>query len=260
MLALRDLQRQFVAALFDEPAPSLAAQIVSNGVDPADRVAIYRNNLREGFLKALAIGFPVMERLVGEAYFRQLALEFLRAHPSRAGNLHHIGAPFPAFVDERFRDTQYAYLADIAHLEWAHQEVLVAADAPSVPADALRDITSSEYESLRFALHPACRLVSSDFPVVRIWRANQPEGASDEVIDLGSGGDNVLVLRTPECVELHRLPAGEFAVLRAFSRDLPLASAWEAAHSAVATFDLSSSLQRFFRLKLFAGLNPTHAS
>ncbi len=64
-------------------------------------------------------------------------------------------------------------------------------------------IAPEDYERLTFAFHPACRFVQSRYPIVKIWRANQPETLSDELIDLDSGGDNVLVLRTPECVEFH---------------------------------------------------------
>ena len=43
-----------------------------------------------------------------------------------SGDLHHVGAPFAAFLREQFADTGYLYLADVAALEWAYQECLVA--------------------------------------------------------------------------------------------------------------------------------------
>ena len=269
MPALRNLQLQFADALFDGTVEPLTSQIIFNGVDVADRLDIYRNNLREGFIKALSLGFPVIERLVGEEYFRQLAVDFQRAHPSRAGDLHHIGAPFSQFLRERFGRSKYAYLSDMAALEWAHQQVLIAADAEPISAEALRDVDPANYEHLRFDLHPASALVQSGYPIVRIWRANQPESGADEVIDLGAGGDNVLVLRTPECIEFHSLPAGDFTVLSAFVRDLPLGAALDAAQSdadeadadqsdkdeaAEPGFDLGAALRRFFSLGIIVGL------
>src|SRR3569832_2986714 len=65
MSSLREFQRQFVEALFD------------GSPDGRSGIEIYRNNLHEGFLKALALEFPVIQRLVGEAYFRQLVCCFL---------------------------------------------------------------------------------------------------------------------------------------------------------------------------------------
>ena len=254
MRALRELQLRFVDALFGGDVAGVAAQIEANGVDPADRLDIYRNNLHEGFIKALAIGFPVIERLAGADYFRRLALDFLRAHPSRAGNLHHIGAHFPRFLRERFANTDYRYFADVAALEWSHGEALLAADAEPISASTLGEVEPDHYEGLRFTLHPACGLVRSAFPIVRIWSANQPESTAQETIDLGSGGDNVLVLRTPECVELHRLPAGDFTALEAFATGATLGAALEAAQAAEPTFDLGTALRRFLELAILTGI------
>lgn len=254
MPALRDLQLRFADALFDGADDAVAPEIVANGIDPAQRIDIYRNNLREGFIQALAIGFPVIERLVGTEYFRQLALGFQRAHPSRAGNLHHIGGPLPGFLHERFAQTEYAYLADVAALEWAHEEVLIAADVTPITVDALRDVDPADYERLRFDLHPASRLVTSSYPVVRIWRANQPDASNEEIIDLRAGGQRVLVLRTAEGTEFHSLPAGDFAALVAFARGEPLAVALDDAQQADAELDFGTALRRFFSLNVLVGL------
>jgi hypothetical protein len=257
MLALRDLQRQFVHALFDDASESLKAHIDANGIDGTDRLEIYRNNLREGFIKALALGFPVIERLVGTDYFRQLARQFQLAHPSRAGNLHHIGAPFAGYLREQLGQTEYAYLADVAALEWAHQEALVAEDAATLSIDALRHVDPAQYESLRFTLHPAIGLVRSPFPIVRIWRANQPDTPSDEMIDLASGGDNVLVLRGADCIEFHRLPAPDFALLEAFAQNETLGTAFEKSLIVEASFDLGAALRRLLILPVFTHLQRT---
>lgn len=254
MLALRELQLRFANALFDGAVEPLESDVLANGVSVAGRIGIYRNNLREGFIKALTIGFPVLERLVGVEYFRQLALEFLGAHPSRAGNLHHLGRPLASFLQARFQGTQFAYLADVAALEWAYEDVFVAADAEPITSEALRDIDPSSYEHLRFDLHPACALVRSAYPIVQIWRANQVDASGEEIIDLRAGAENVLVLRAPDGMEFHRLPAGDFAALGAFARSLTLGEALEAAQSADVTFDLGSALNRFMSLNILVGL------
>lgn len=255
MPALRELQLGFAAALFDDADESIHAHIIADGLGAGARLGIYRNNLREGFIKALAIGFPVIERLVGADYFRQLALEFLREHPSRSGNLHHIGGPFSPFLKQKFAATQYPYLADVAALEWAWQQAQIAADANALSAEAFRDIDPADYERLTFEFHPACGFVQSAFPIVRIWRANQPETQSDEAIDLDSGGDNVLVLRTPERVEFHSLPAARFALFEALSRDRSLGEALERAQALEADFDLGAALRHLIELRVLARLH-----
>jgi hypothetical protein len=255
VLALRELQTRFADALFDGADAAVQGEIIVDGVSAAERIDIYRNNLREGFSKALAIGFPVIEKLVGAEYFHQVALDFLSAHPSRAGNLQHIGAPLPGFLRERFAGTEYTYLADVAALEWACEEALIAPDAAPITADDLREIDPARYESLRFDLHPACALVQSTFPIVSIWRVNQPDAATDELINLADGGDNVLVARAARGIEFHQLSAADFAALQAFGRGSTLGEALEAAQAADPAFDLGAALRRFLSLNILVGLH-----
>jgi hypothetical protein len=261
MPALRELQLAFVAALFDE-SNTVQAHVRDDGMSAGARLDVYRNNLREGFIKALALGFPVIERLGGTDYFRQMALEFLAAHPSQSGNLHHIGGPFAPFLAQRFAGTQYAYFADVAALEWAHQEALLAADAETgvLSPTAFAGVAPEDYERLTLSLHPACRFVQSRYPIVKIWRANQPETLSDEVIDVDSGGDNVLVLRTPECVEFHRLPAARFALFEALGRGEPLGVALERAQGMESDFDFSAALQHLMELRILTALHVSELS
>jgi hypothetical protein len=254
MPALRELQLSFLAALFDAAQESVHEHVRSNGIDAAARLDIYRNNLREGFVKALAIGFPVIERLAGTDYFRQLALAFLQAYPSRSGNLHHIGEPFAPFLQQKFDGTPYAYFADLAALEWAYQQALIAEDAVALTAEAFRDIDVAHYEHLRLAFHPTCAFIRSAFPIVLIWRANQVETLSDEVIDLACRADNVLVMRTAECVEFHRLPLPQFAFFEALHRGESLGMALERAQTVSADFDTGAALRHLLELRILTGV------
>lgn len=268
MLPLRELQRRFDSALFDDPS-SVAATWVRDTesdsadgapIDPDARIAIYRNNLREGFRKALALEFPVIERLVGEDYFRQLALSFLAEHPSRAGDLHPIGEPFARFLQTRFAATPYEYMADVATLEWAYQQSAIAADAAPFEVASLRDIAPEAYGQLCFPLHPACGLVRSPYPVLRIWAVNQPDASGDEIVDLSSGADFVLLRRDAQGVEMRRITAADFAILQAFSRQVPLAQSLEQARALDPEFDLGEALRRFISLGVLAAAHLTHST
>jgi hypothetical protein len=268
LLPLRELQRRFDSALFDdvpgEAAPWIldcegeAAEVAT--IDAHARIAIYRNNLREGFRKALVLEFPVLERLVGEDYFRQLALSFQAEQPSRAGDLYPIGEPFEHFLRLRFQDTQFAYLSDVAALEWAYQQSLVAADAPPFDVATLREIPPEAYGRLRFTLHPACGLVRSSYPVVRIWAMNQPDATGDGVVDLSSGADFVLLRRAAEGVEMRRITAADFAILDAFSKGAVLADGLETAYSIDPDFNLGDALRHFIGLGVLAATATTHST
>jgi hypothetical protein len=252
MPALRELQRRFGAALMGGDAADIAPFIRAAGIEPARRIAIYRNNWRENCLANLAAAYPVLKRLVGDDYFRQLAREFQGLYPSRSGNLQHLGAPLAEFLGGRFARTQFAYFADIARLEWAYQEILVAADHDALDVGRLATVPEPDWAKLGFALHPAVRLVRSDFPVLTIWSAHQPgtEGMAidNTTIALDSGGENVLLRRTSSEVEMRRLPRAEFAFLESLARGQSLAAAADEAQACDGLFDLACALQRYVGL------------
>jgi hypothetical protein len=251
MPALPELQRRFGAALRGGDSAAIESCIRAAGIEPARRVAIYRNNWRENALATLAAAFPVLKRLVGDDYFRQMAREFLADHPSPSGDLQHLGAPLGRFLAERHGGSAYAYLADVARLEWAFQEVLVAAGHAALDVRRLAAVPQPQWPQLGFVLHPAVRLVRSAFPVLTIWSAHQPRpdgsGAAiidDTIIDLGLGGEFVLLRRTDSAVELHRLPHAEFALLEVLARGATLSAAADAAAVLDPGFDVSHALQR----------------
>ena len=244
MPSLLELQQSFGAAVFGGESAALIATIEPKGMDPAERVDIYRNNYRLGFRKALALSFPVIERLVGSAYFSRLALEYQASHPSRCGDLHHIGGAFPGFLRQRFAVGDYLYLPDTAVLEWAIQEIMIAERPAPATIEDLRQIDPEAYGALRLSLHPAVRLVSSHYPVVRIWMSNQA-GATPEIVELHAGADQVLVSEGFDGLEFHRLREPEFALAAALDEGLTLGPAAERALAfADESFDLARALHR----------------
>jgi hypothetical protein len=252
---LRELQQRFAAGLLESATEPATEWIRADGIHPSERLAIYRNNLHAGFIKTLRLEFPVICRLVGEDYFRQLSLVFLGRHPSRSGDLHHVGAAFPSFLSERFAETEYLYLADVARLEWACQQCLVAEDSEPLDPQTLRGVPADAYGELRFTLRPACRLVHSVFPVMRIWEMNQPDAASDQIVDLRGGPDYLVVMRSLR-VECCRVLAGDFRLLTAFSEGHNLGGALEAGLAGDSQFDLEAALRRCFGLGVFAQVTP----
>jgi hypothetical protein len=256
-MPLPELQTRIAAILFGDATAMPPTCIRAGGIAPELRLGIYRNNLEEGFLKTLALEFPVIQRLVGKDYFRQLALRLLFCEPSRSGDLHHVGAPFARFLAEQFADTPYRYFADVAALEWALQECLVAEDDEGVDVRALQDAAPCAYPRLRFALRKAARLLASPFPIVRIWEANQPQAEPAGTIDLAAGAEFALAHRLAGGTRITRLSAGEFALLSTLARAEPLEAALDASLVREPDFDLGIALRRAFELGVFARVSSS---
>lgn len=133
------------------------------------------------------------------------------ATPRPCGNVHHVGEQLPGYLTRRFASSEYSYFPHVAALEWAYQEVMVAAEHAPLDLTRLHTVDPADYARLTFKLHPAVRLVSSPFPIWTIWSANQGCSDAQVRIDLDSGAQHVLLVRTAENIELRRIDAAEHA-------------------------------------------------
>lgn len=248
MPSLRDLQYAFAGAVRYGDAGAITRFVVANGLDPARRVAIYAKNVRENGLTTLEAGFPVLLRLAGRDWFRQTGNGYLRRHPSPSGNLHYIGARLPDYLEAQLAGGPYAYFADVARLEWAYQEVLVAAEPSPLDLIALAAIPPARHTDLVLETSPASRLVGSVWPLLAIWRANQHGDDSHGTVSLDAGACRLLVIRRDNHVELRELPPGEFAFLDAVKGAMGIVDAAAAALVSDPDFEVVAALPRLVRL------------
>jgi len=235
MLSLRERQQALAAAL-------LGSAALRGGMQ------VYRNNVFASLGDALATVYPVVKRLVGEAFFNQLARRFIRRYPSRSGNLNDFGAELPAFVATLAERAALPYLPDVAALEWAFDRVFHAADAE--PLDVRRLAERGPLEGQRFRLHPAVRLLASRYPVLAIWQANQADDVAP--VEIGAGGEWLLVRRRLLERRIERLTPGEFALLAALAQGATLAAACASAGAAEPDIDLAAAMSRFVTQSIFA--------
>ena len=211
---------------------------------PAERLQIYRNNVFLGLEAALAAVYAVVRRLVGDAYFRQVARRLIREYPSRSGNLHDFGRELPALLQALPDIGGLPYLADVASLEWSRHEAFHAADATPLDIEHLATLNDDAQARVRFDLHPSVRLVASRFPILSIWEANQEQEAHVPGIDLAMGADWLLVHRRGFEHRVERLTPGEFSLLSALAGGFPLADACDAATAAEAEVDIAAAMGR----------------
>jgi putative DNA-binding protein len=211
MSALASLQRAFYAELAgDGPC--------------TEGMEAYRRGMRESHHGALAAAYPVVRRLVGEAFFREAAARHDEAHPSASGDLHEYGAHFAPFLARYRFAASEPYLPDVARLEWALHECEYAADVPPLDFAALARLPAEAHAALRFELHPALRLVASDHPVLALWEANRPgrDGTPQR-----HGPERVLVARIEGTARARAVDEAEWRFLESLARGESLAEAYD---------------------------------
>ena len=268
MNELLEQQRAFAKRIFEgqgyashdgageKAVPKMLAlkQGITNCFTDAQRFQIYRNNVFIGLSSALSGVYPVINKLVGDEFFKQAAREYIHQHPADDGNVHVFGEKFPELLAQFPGAEGLAYLPDVARLEWAYHQSFHSPESTVLNVQALAALDESASERLRFQVAEHCHLVSSPYPVLKIWQANQ-EGREDEIVDLDDGDVQLAVTRSGLEVEFRPLNQVVFAFLRALSENRLFTDACAEAVAIDPDCDIGVILNSMIEQRLLTGFS-----
>jgi hypothetical protein len=245
MKRLSEVQRLFCDALRTSrpPPKALLDEIVDDGLQ-LQRFNVYRNNFIVLNGDALADMYPVIKRLLGKDAFRVLATAYVREFPPMDRTLLLYGEGFADFLASIPVLSGLPYLADVARLEYAWTAAYHAEDVVPVKPQQLARLSPEALDNLRLQPHPSMHCIDSAYPVYRIWSLNQLTQAN-EIISLGEGGSQVVVIRPGMEVEVREVSPGALMLLSRLACADTIAEAYSQAVEVEAEFDLNAFFSRY---------------
>lgn len=255
MPRLVERQRDFATGLLDPTHPLPQGIIAPDGSQSVRRFSVYRNNVVVGLTDALRDAFPAVLRLVGEAFFRAMAHEYVRESPPRSSLLLAYGVDFARFIETFEPAATVPYLADVARIEWAWREAYYAEDAPSLEMTDFREIPVNEFPYQHLTLHPSLRIVRSTMPALTIWEMNT-EKCNFRETALENQAQDALILRPDAIVEVRLMPPGSAEFLGALAGGYPVIDAAAHASASDPRFDLSTNIGELIAFGAFVGCDP----
>lgn len=251
--SLSAIQQQFADALLF-PDQSTRPLFKSSPEQAQERLGIYRGNVSAIWTQALQNTYPVLYQLVGAEFFEQMAKAYGRAHPSTSGDLNEFGSQLAIFLADPITGigiiNDYPYFPDVANLEWhVHTAYYAANTAPLGLAEVIEK-TGEHFGQTRLRLHPACRLITSEWACATIWQAHQPntDVAYPEQLEVKN---YCLVNRQHWSVEVHALGIASYLGLLALSQGKSIGSALEQAMEHDPDFQIADQLQQWFNWGIF---------
>lgn len=216
--------------------------------------AVYRNTVAKGCADALAANFPTVLRLVGEDWFRDVAVAYARRHPPRDARLLAYGDEgFGAFLQAVPTAAALPWLEGVARLDTLWRAAHVAADAPVLPAGALATLDAQALAACRLVPHPATRWAWFDRqPVPGIWMREREHLLPQD--DLAWRGEGLLLVRPEGEVACQPLPQAGCVLLDACAAGLPLGVAAEQALARDPQADLPQALRQLLQAGAFTSL------
>lgn len=175
-MKLAELQRYFARAATSGAGPleDLEQVFLGGGaISARERIAIYNRAYYYRLLDALASVFVVTRRLLGEQAFERIGLSYLGAHPSQHPAIERVGRHFAGYLREV--DRTESAVSDVAELEWARLNALLAADPRKLAT--LEAIVPSAFPTSRATFVPSLQLLELDPRALAAFDGNELSGA-----------------------------------------------------------------------------------
>jgi hypothetical protein len=184
MLSLRDLQKLFVDGLNAKDDGILEYIQPSKKLSAEEHIRIYQSSVFGAKQKVLSEIYPVCHKLVGDEFFLAMINNYIPNSISRSPDLASYGADFYSFIQEFEPAKSLDYLSDVARLEWAWHKIYNAPNASGIDFQKLAACYVVSGEKIIFSLPPDSSLLSSSYPILRIWEVNQDSYEADQTIIL----------------------------------------------------------------------------
>lgn len=231
----------------DMPAPGRAG-VASRRVSRHAPVSTTRNLV--GAQALLAARYPVVRRLVGDAFFRDMSLRYIAAQPPHPPIMLY-DETFPDFIDGFEPVRAVPYLPAVARIEMARVLAVHAPNSAAINAKEFAALPLRHLAELQVALHPSITVVASPYPVWSIWNVNQSRAPAIPVSPWAA--EAALIARPRHRVEVKKLRAGEATFLQSLMRGDTLSEAVEAAHADAQEFDITLGVGLLIARQLVVG-------
>ena len=252
MPPLHELQRAFAAAIVEgKSLPS----VTSLQAGPSWRsLALYRRLIRNNYVQALTITYPMLRRLIGGRYLNTFARGYLKRYPSTSGDLFGYGRYFPHFL---LQLESPRLLVELARLEWTCHEVSQVADAPPLALDQFDVLTSVDPACVRVHLQPTVRLLRFSSPVHLVWQTPQLDGftTAENGQSLPEEDTYILVTRADGIIRVAALAALDYQLLTAMADGRQVDEVERMAIEVDPQFDFARFIGSLIEMNALAGVS-----
>lgn len=252
MPRLHELQRAFAAAMVE--GKSLPTVTSMHGGPAWRSLALYRRLIRNNYVQALAITYPMLRRLVGGRYFSAFARGYMKRYPSTSGDLFGYGRYFPLFL---LQLESPRMLVELARLEWACHEVSQAADTPPLALGQFDILFSADPTCVTVHLQPTVRLLRFSSPVHLVWQALQADGFTVAEIGQPSPEEEtyILVTRVEGKIRVAELAALDYRLLVAMADGRQVDEVERMAIEMDPQFDFARFIASLMEMNALAGVS-----
>jgi hypothetical protein len=195
----------------DEAGRQLPEALFAGALPGSEGLRVHRNTVLGAFSNALRLGYPAVERLVGEAFFDRMAVEFARAQPPVAPQLAAWGAAFADYAGHFPGTEMLPYLRELARFDARFDEL-----ARRVADEQFAGVELAVDASVTLCFTAGLLVHSSSYPVVALRDAVLADDAAAlAAIDATAAEHHIAMWRASAGVMVQPLGSAAARYLRA---------------------------------------------
>lgn len=192
-LSLAQLQSTFAQALHYQ-ASGDDCNIASDTFTADERMQIYRNNFIISLSEVLEATYPMLNALLGEECFKQVARQHVLDSPLEYGDVSHYGEHFDQTL-ERFPSVVSAapYCLEVARYEW-HIDLAqqlsnqINSDQNLLPLAQLAQLSEQQHQLIQLHLKPGVLAFHSRYALFSLQRAIEQDDFSNLTLEQAEQG------------------------------------------------------------------------
>ncbi|WP_428242622.1 putative DNA-binding domain-containing protein [Gynuella sp.] len=206
---------------------------------------LYRNGFYKSCIGALKANFPVLQTLISEMEFKNLARRYVEQWPPEHGTLVEYGHHFADFISEMLPSS--VYLADLARLDLAWLVCLNEADGGAVTTEQIAELVKQQQDlgELLIGLAPSVRLLTLQYDVLPYWQAFK-QAECPAIPSWQPQLQHVLLWKRDGCVRVQPITSAQWSFLHELDTRKNLYRASEIALAVDSEFEVSE----FFSLSI----------
>jgi uncharacterized protein (UPF0276 family) len=172
---LREAQRSMKDAILPGRKTESVAKLLNpqGNVQGGERMSVYAGGYIARIKESLGEVYGGIRHILGEGAFISLAADYARAYPSRDYNLNHAGKNLAEHARSSDWAARFPFLPDLALLEWGVARAFHANQPDAFDPASLVSVAEDEWGNVVFECQPSVTVVSSQWPVVDIWKARK---------------------------------------------------------------------------------------
>lgn len=167
------------AALIDKIWSSIDGVAVAEDDPDKKGISIYQNNLLMTSARALAINYPVLEKMLGEATMRLLNRHLLKIELPFSGDWGDYGKALPELITTTPLHDDHPYLHDVATLELCLHHA-ARSGKTELDVDSLAQLSEVELDQIYIHLAAGLSVLPAQYQVDELWRLHQFDAEMSE--------------------------------------------------------------------------------